>query len=104
MTIQINTDQTVTGTEELCSFVESTIAKTLIRFDNQVTRVEVLLNDDDSNKDGNTDKRCMLEARLEGVESMAVTAHGNTVEEALKNALEKLESMLDTAPGKLQDS
>lgn len=103
MTIQINSDNNITGTEELSNFVESTVAETLKRFDKQITRVEVHLNDENSHKSGNNDKRCILEARLEGMQPIAVTAHGDTIQEALKSALGKLKSILDTTLGKLQN-
>jgi len=103
MTIQINSDNNITGTEGLSSFVETTIVETLKRFDNYITRVEVHLNDENSHKSGMNDKRCMLEARLEGMQPVAVTAHGNTIQEALKSALGKLKSSLDTTLGKLQN-
>ena len=44
----------------------------------------------------------MLEARLEGMQPIAVTAHGDTIQEALKSALNKLKSSLDTTLGRLQ--
>ena len=104
MTIQINSDNNITGTEELSNFVESTIAETLKRFDEQITRVEVHLTDENSsNKSGMNDKRCMLEARLEGMQPMAVTAHGDTIQQALKTALVKLKSSLDTTLGRLRN-
>jgi ribosomal subunit interface protein len=103
MTIQINSDNNITGTEGLSNFVESTIAETLKRFDNYITRVEVHLNDENSHKSSSNDKRCMLEARLEGMQPIAVTNHGDTIEQALKGALGKLKSSLDTTLGKLQN-
>lgn len=103
MTIQINSDNNITGTEGLSSFVENTVSETLKRFDEQITRVEVHLNDENSHKSGINDKRCMLEARLEGMQPVAVTAHGNTIQEALKGALDKLKSSLDTTIGRLRN-
>jgi ribosomal subunit interface protein len=103
MTIQINSDNNITGTEGLSSFVESTIAETLKRFDNHITRVEVHLNDENGDKSGINDKRCMLEARLEGMQPVAVTANGKTIQEALKSALSKLKSSLNTTVGKFQN-
>jgi ribosomal subunit interface protein len=102
MTVQINSDNNITGTEGLSNFVESTIAETLKRFDNYITRVEVHLNDENGDKNGINDKRCMLEARLEGMQPVAVTGHGNTIQEALKSALSKLKSSLNTTLGRLQ--
>ena len=103
MTIQINSDNNITGTEGLSNFVESTVAETLKRFDNQITRVEVHLTDENSHKNGINDKRCMIEARVEGMQPIAVTAHGDTIHEALKGALGKLKSSLDTILGRLQN-
>ncbi len=103
MTIQINSDNNITGSEGLSNLVQNTIAQTLKRFDEQITRVEVHLNDENSHKSGNNDKRCMLEARLEGMQPIAVTAHGDTIQAALKGALGKLKSSLDTTLGKLQN-
>ncbi len=103
MNIQINSDNNITGTEGLSNFVESAVTETLKRFDNYITRVEVHLNDENSHKSGMNDKRCMLEARLEGMQPIAVTAHGDTIQAALKGALAKLKSSLDTTLGRLQN-
>ena len=103
MTIQINSDNNITGTEGLSNFVESAVTETLKRFDNQITRVEVHLTDENGHKSGNNDKRCMIEARVEGMQPIAVTAHADTIHEALKGALGKLKSSLDTTLGRLQN-
>jgi ribosome-associated translation inhibitor RaiA len=103
MTIQINSDNNILGTEGLSKFAESTIIETLKRFENHITRIEVHLNDENSHKNGINDKRCMIESRLEGMQPIAVTAHGDTIHEALKSALGKLKSILDTTIGKLQN-
>ena len=102
MTILINSDNNITGTQELSKFVETTVAEALKRFDEQITRVEVHLTDENGHKSGNNDKRCMLEARLEGMQPVAVTAHGDTILSALKDALGKLKTSLDTTLGKLK--
>jgi ribosomal subunit interface protein len=103
MTIQINSDNNILGTEALSNYLESTIADTLKRFENHITRIEVHLNDENSHKNGINDKRCMIEARLEGMQPIAVTAHGDSIQEALKEALIKLKSALKSALGKLQN-
>ena len=40
------------------------ISEELSRFSQQITRVGVHLSDEDGNKDGLSDKRCMLEATV----------------------------------------
>lgn len=64
MQIQFNTDNNIRGSEELRAPQEQTISRSLDRFCDRITRLEVHLNDENSHK-GGVDRRCMLEARLE---------------------------------------
>lgn len=100
MQIQFNTDNNIKGTEELRGPLEERIMKGLSRFSTQITRVEVHLNDENSHKDGENDKRCMLEARLEGMQPVSVTNNDATEEQAVKGAIDKLKSALDSVIGK----
>lgn len=102
MNIQFNTDNNITGSEELRAPLEATISKSLDRFANQITRLEVHLTDENSHKSGGNDKRCMLEARLEGMQPIAVTNNGDTLTHAVTGAVDKLKSALDTALGRLR--
>ncbi len=103
MTIQINSDNNIAGTEGLTDYIQNTVAENLKRFDEQITRVEVHLNDENSHKNGIDDKRCMIEARLEGMQPVAVTAFGNSIHESVKSALDKLKSSLDSSLGRLRN-
>jgi hypothetical protein len=89
MLIQINTDNHIAGSPELAARIEPAIASALDRFSERITRVEVHLKDDNSNK-GGYDKECTLEARLAGLAPIAVTGLAPTVEIALDGALDKL--------------
>jgi len=64
MQIQFNTDKNVSGSEGLIASSTSLISEELRRYSQQITRVEVHFSDEDGNKDGLNDKRCMVEARL----------------------------------------
>ena len=44
----------------------------------------------------------MIEARLEGMQPVAVTNHADSIEKAVKGATEKLKAALDTVLGKLK--
>jgi ribosome-associated translation inhibitor RaiA len=103
MKIQFNTDNNITGSEATRAPLEETIAKSLDRFSEQITRVEVHLNDVNSHKGGGNDKRCMLEARLEGMQPIAVTNNADTHHEAVKGAVDKLKAALDTVIGRLRN-
>jgi ribosome-associated translation inhibitor RaiA len=102
MIIQVNSDNNITVNERLSAYVSDTILDSISRFSDQVTRVEVQLSDENSHKEGKDDKRCMLEARMSGMQPVAVTAHGDTIEQALHDAIPKLLAALDKAVGRLQ--
>ncbi len=103
MQVQINTDNNVTFGEKQMAFSISLITKELQRFTQHITRVEVHLTDENGSKDGPNDKRCMMEARLEGLKPIAVTNHSNTHEQAISGAIEKLKSSLNSVTGKLKE-
>lgn len=100
MEIQFNTDKNINGNEELTSSLTILVAKELNRFSEQITRLEIHLSDEDSSKDGIKDKRCLIEARLEGMKPIAVTNQANSDENAVKGAIDKLKSSLDTTLGR----
>lgn len=103
MKIQLNTDSNVTGSEELRASLTSLISDELSRFDDHITRLEVHLSDENGHKSGQNDKRCMIEARLEGMKPIAVTNHADTNEQAVTGAVEKLKSSLTTIQGRLKN-
>ncbi len=103
MIIQLNTDHNTTGTEKFKSAVEEQITHELNRFSEHLTRVEVHLADENGNKEGHSDKRCIIEARIEGRPPIAVTEHANTYDQAVSGAIHKLKSSLDKVLGRLKD-
>ncbi|MBE0654549.1 MAG: HPF/RaiA family ribosome-associated protein [Bacteroidales bacterium] len=103
MQIQINTDKNVTASEGIIASSTSLISGELSRYKHQITRVEVHFSDEDGNKDGVNDKRCMVEARLAGMQPIAVTNQANTHEQALFGAIDKLKTSLEKITGRLKD-
>ncbi len=103
MKIQLNTDVHIEGNEALAAQVGATVEQALERFSAHVTRVEVHLSDENGGKRGPHDQRCMLEARLEGRQPVAVTDHAATVEQAVHGAAQKLARLLDSTLGRLHD-
>ena len=103
MKIQFNTDRHIDGSEALETQVSATIESALERFSDHVTRVEIHLSDENGDKSGPHDHRCMLEARLEGRQPVAVTAQAATLEQAVHAAADKLSHLLDSTLGRLRD-
>jgi len=104
MKILINTDNNLKITQEISDFYKGMLAGELSRFEEQITRIEVHLSNEDANNRGENNVRCMLEARLEGMEPKAVTAHADNPEQAASEAIEKLKSSLDSTIGRLKDN
>jgi hypothetical protein len=103
MQIQFNTDKNIILSEEQIASSSTLISEGLSRFNSQITRLEIHLSDEDGNKDGSNDKRCMVEARLAGMKPIAVTEHANTHEQAILGAIDKLKTSLETITGRLKD-
>ncbi|PKP47056.1 MAG: hypothetical protein CVT94_12655 [Bacteroidetes bacterium HGW-Bacteroidetes-11] len=103
MQIQFNRNKNVPESDGLITSSTSLISEALSRFTQQITRLEVHFSDEDGSKDGLNDKRCMVEARLAGMQPIAVTNQANTHEQAMVGALDKLKSALEKTTGRLKD-
>ena len=82
---------------------EDIVESGLARFGDQITRVEVHLSDVNGLKHGVDDKRCLLEARLAGLQPLAVSDQADTLHSAITGATRKLVRSLDSTLGRLND-
>ena len=85
MQIQINTDHNVEGHEALADHIRDVVKSSLRSVSDHITRVEVHLTDESGHKDTQNDKRCVMEARLQGRQPIAVTNHATTLHEAVRS-------------------
>lgn len=96
MQIQVNTTAQVRGGTELTAQVEAVVEGALGRFGDRITRVEVHLSDENSSaKPGTNDMRCVMEARLAGMQPITVSHNSATLEQAYEGAADKLEKTLN---------
>jgi ribosome-associated translation inhibitor RaiA len=103
MQIQTNTDRNITGSEGLAAQAQTIVEGALARFSDQITRVEIHLSDESGDRGGVEDKRCLMEARLEGRQPIAVTHQAATVEQAMDGAADKLKRSIESTLGRLRD-
>lgn len=103
MQIEIRTDGNIEGDAELVERISSEIDEGLSRFGDRLTRVEVHLRDENADKSGADDIRCMLEARPAGQQPVAVTHRAANVDEAFRGGLRKLHTLLDRNFGRRDD-
>ncbi|MDR2877484.1 MAG: HPF/RaiA family ribosome-associated protein [Chromatiales bacterium] len=100
MQVQVNTDSNIQGRDDVTERVKASVVHALERFGERITRVEVHLSDENSTKAGAADKRCLLEARLPGMQPVIASHHADGLPQAIDGALDKLRRALESAIGK----
>lgn len=102
MKVQVNTSNDIDNKEALERWASEFLGEQLARFEQDITSIEVQLSDENhAAKGGGMDKRCMMEARINGRPPIAVTNFAPDQNLAFRGAAEKLEKALDHAFGKL---
>jgi ribosome-associated translation inhibitor RaiA len=94
MQVLVNFEDPICCDDELIRRVEGVIAGTLERFGEHLFRVEVRLRDLSSEKPGDRDKVCSLEARMTGAVSVVAEHEAPTLTEAIHVAAGKLERLV----------
>lgn len=103
MLIQVNTDENIEGSEGLSAQVSAEVHNRLDRYSKHITRIEVHLSDENADKSGGSDKRCIIEARLEGRQPEVASDEADTLEGAYSGAAQKLQRALESTLGKRND-
>lgn len=100
MQVQINHDNHLRIAQDTSERLVETVSTSLAQYKNQVTRVELHLQDLNGGKHGDVDKRCLIEARLDHLQPLAVSHEAPSIKQAIDGALKKLDSALGHAIGK----
>jgi ribosome-associated translation inhibitor RaiA len=102
MKVQVNTSNDIDNKEALERWASEFVNEQLGRFEQDITSIEVQITDENhAAKGGGMDKRCMMEARVNGRAPIAVTNYAPDQNLAFRGAAEKLGHALDHAFGKL---
>ena len=102
MTIEINADKNSSVKKAFGNNIKELLIEELSRFSEQITRIEVHFSDQNGNKNGLSDKKCLLEARLKTIQPIVVTDKSNSYDLALSGAIDKLKITIESVLGKLQ--
>ncbi len=103
MLIQVSTDDNIEGGEKFVRDIEAEVGRILSRFAEHITRLEIHLSDENGDKPGSTDKRCLMEARPTGRPPVAVSQEGATLEDAWTGAAKKMQRLLESTFGRAND-
>ncbi len=105
MLVLVHHDNHIQGDDRLREYTEEVVQGAMDRFGDRLTRVEVQFSDQDSReKTKGNDKRCVLEARLAGLQPLSVKHDADKVKDALHGAVDKLEKLLTHTIEKHVDS
>lgn len=102
MKIEVNTDRHIESSERLIAYCQSTLEAEFDRFSEHITRIEVHFSDENGAKGGDNDKRCLIEARLKGLNPVTASNHASNLDDALSGAIDKMASVLDSTLSKLR--
>ncbi len=94
----------IEGHEALAARIKGVVESALSRMADHIMRVEVHLADESGPKSRENNKRCIMEARLEGRQPIAVTDEAATVDLAVDGAADKLARLIEHTLGKLHDA
>lgn len=100
MLIQFNTDNHLSESEKSRTFFTNLISEELEKYGAHINRIEVHLTDENGDKEGGNDKRCLLEVRMTGHTPIAVTNIADSEALAIDGAIEKIKHVLETVIGK----
>ena len=103
MKIQINADSSIERSEQMDQHAGAVVERDLGHLAEHITRVEIHLSDENSEKGGDHDKRCTMEARLKGRQPMVVRHVAETIDQAIGGAADKPKHSLDHTLGRLRD-
>ena len=103
MQIQVNSKNTLHTGESFERWASTELHASLSRFKGDITRIEIHMSDESSDKAGLEQKRCVMEARLAHHEPLAVNHNAPNQDLAFRGAGDKLKRLLDHTLGKQRD-
>lgn len=103
MQIQVNSNHTIHTGESFERWASAELNESLRRFKDDITRIEVHMSDENSDKAGKGLMRCTMEARLAHHEPVAVNHDASSQDLAFRGASDKLKRLLEHTLDKLRD-
>lgn len=95
MNIEIRTDKNIQGNERLISYVRAELSDEFKRHSERITHFSVHLSDENGDKGGDDDIKCMIEARPAGLKPVVVNHRGHNVDTAIHGAIDRLKRSLE---------
>lgn len=104
MKIQLNTDNTIESHKPLVAHMETVVSDAMFRFSDVISRVEVHLSVVNDHRQTGGEHRCLMEARIEHHQPIAVSEQTASLHQAIHGAAEKLKKAVGSTLGRIDDS
>ena len=95
MNIEIRTDKNIQNSDRLIGYVRAELAEEFQRHSERITHFSVHLSDENGDKGGDDDIKCMIEARPAGLKPVVVNHRGPNVDTAITGAIDRLKRSLE---------
>ncbi|RKG38912.1 HPF/RaiA family ribosome-associated protein [Acinetobacter rongchengensis] len=95
MNIEIRTDKNIQNSERLITYVREELNQEFQRHSERITQFSVHLSDENGDKGGDDDIRCMVEAKAAGLKPVVVTHKAKNIDLALHGAIERVKRSLE---------
>jgi ribosome-associated translation inhibitor RaiA len=95
MNIEIRTDKNIQNSDRLIGYVRAELTEEFQRHSERITHFSVHLSDENGDKGGDDDIKCMIEARPAGFKPVVVNHRGPNVDTAITGAIERLKRSLE---------
>ncbi|WP_089606092.1 HPF/RaiA family ribosome-associated protein [Acinetobacter piscicola] len=95
MNIEIRTDKNIQNSERLITYVREELHQEFQRHSERITQFSVHLSDENGDKGGDDDIRCMVEAKAAGLKAVVVTHKAKNIDLALHGAIERVKRSLE---------
>ena len=104
MNIEIRTDKNIQNSERLIDYVRAELNQEFQRHSERITHFSVHLSDENGDKGGDDDIRCMIEAKPAGLKAVVVNHRGHNLDTAIHGAIDRLKRSLEHVIEKKESS
>ena len=95
MNIEIRTDKNIQNSDRLITYVRDELNQEFQRQSERITQFSVHISDENGDKGGDNDIRCMIEVKAAGLKPVVVTHKGKNIDTSLRGAIDRVKRSLE---------
>ncbi|WP_445116872.1 HPF/RaiA family ribosome-associated protein [Acinetobacter sp. WZC-1] len=95
MNIEIRTAKNIHNSERLITYVREELIQEFQRYSERITHFLVHISDENGDKGGDNDIRCMVEVKAAGIKPVVVTHKAKNIDLSLHGAIDRVKRSLE---------